>query len=149
MNQVVKDPTSVAFQAMAHDFGNINQNTENNYTFTFTNTGDKPLIIETVHYKKLMDHPNERSSHSEITPTLAGVAFFGSLIISIFFIHYIFEKDISFHIIAALTVLFFLGLKDDLMVLSSKTKVFSQTVAIVFILVCPELIDLDYHPLYV
>jgi len=104
-----------------------------------------PLIIETVHYKKLMDHPNERSSHNEVTPTLAGVAFFGSLIISIFFIHYIFEKDISFHIIAALTVLFFLGLKDDLMVLSSKTKVFSQTVAIFFILVCPELQVINFH----
>ena len=48
MNQVVNDPTSVAFQAMAHDFGNIDQNTENNYTFSFTNTGDKPLIIETA-----------------------------------------------------------------------------------------------------
>jgi len=104
-----------------------------------------PLIIETVHYKKLMDHPNERSSHSEVTPTLAGVAFFGSLIIGIFLIHYFYEKDISFNIIAALTVLFFLGLKDDLMVLSSKTKVFSQTVAIVFILFCPELQITSFH----
>ncbi len=98
-----------------------------------------PLIIETVHYKKLMDHPNERSSHTRITPTLAGVAFFASLIIGIFFIHLFETKDISFHLIAALTILFFLGLKDDLMVLSSKTKVLLQSLAIMFILVCPEL----------
>ncbi len=104
-----------------------------------------PLIIQTVHYKKLMDHPNERSSHSEMTPTLAGIAFFASLMISIFFIKKYNESDISFNIIAALTVLFFLGLKDDLMVLSSKTKVIIQTIAIIFVLIQPELQIIDFH----
>lgn len=47
-NQVVNDPTKMAFQAMAHDFGNIDQNSENTYVFDFTNTGDKPLIIESA-----------------------------------------------------------------------------------------------------
>ena len=41
-------PTKMAFGEITHDFGNIDQNTENKYTFTFTNTGDKPLIIETA-----------------------------------------------------------------------------------------------------
>jgi len=38
-------PTTVNFEKMEHDFGTIEQNTTNPYTFTFTNTGDKPLII--------------------------------------------------------------------------------------------------------
>lgn len=42
------DPTKVSFKDVSHDFGNIDQNTNNNYTFTFTNTGNKPLIIETA-----------------------------------------------------------------------------------------------------
>lgn len=104
-----------------------------------------PLIIYTVRYKKLMDHPNERSSHSEITPTLAGVAFFGSLVISIFFMQKYDQNGIGFNIIASLTVLFFLGLKDDLMVLSSKTKVIVQSIAILFILIQPELQIIDLH----
>ena len=104
-----------------------------------------PLIIETVHYKKLMDHPNGRSSHSEITPTLAGVSFFASLIISIFFMQKYDESHIGFSVVAALTILFFLGLKDDLMVLSSKTKVLLQSVAILFILVNPELQIINFH----
>lgn len=37
--------TSVKFAEMTHDFGKIEQNTTNNKTFTFTNTGDNPLII--------------------------------------------------------------------------------------------------------
>ena len=30
---------------MAHDFGKINQDTENKKIFTFTNTGTEPLVI--------------------------------------------------------------------------------------------------------
>lgn len=46
--QQVNNPTSIAFNQMAHDFGTIDQNSENTYVFNFTNTGDKPLIIETA-----------------------------------------------------------------------------------------------------
>lgn len=37
--------TSVAFANMEHDFGRIKQDSENRYTFTFTNTGSEPLVI--------------------------------------------------------------------------------------------------------
>lgn len=37
--------TSLKFAEMSHDFGNIEQNTTNKKTFTFTNTGENPLII--------------------------------------------------------------------------------------------------------
>lgn len=38
--------TSMVFAQSAHDFGNIKQNTtDNQHTFTFTNTGTNPLII--------------------------------------------------------------------------------------------------------
>lgn len=37
--------TNIQFAEMEHDFGTIDQNTTNPKTFTFTNTGDAPLII--------------------------------------------------------------------------------------------------------
>ena len=37
--------TTVEFAEMEYDFGSIEQNTTNPYTFTFTNTGNEPLII--------------------------------------------------------------------------------------------------------
>lgn len=37
--------TSIQFGEMDHDFGDIDQNTQNPKTFTFTNTGSEPLII--------------------------------------------------------------------------------------------------------
>jgi UDP-N-acetylmuramyl pentapeptide phosphotransferase/UDP-N-acetylglucosamine-1-phosphate transferase len=92
-----------------------------------------------------MVHPNDRSSHLNSTPTLGGVAFFASLVISIFFMRKFDETGISMHIIVALTILFFLGLKDDLMVLSSKTKVILQTAAIFFIILNPEILFNNFH----
>lgn len=37
--------TSMQFAEMSHDFGDIEQNTTNSKVFTFTNTGNEPLII--------------------------------------------------------------------------------------------------------
>ena len=39
-------PTSMKFANYKHSFGKIKQDTKNNHTFKFTNSGDKPLIIE-------------------------------------------------------------------------------------------------------
>ena len=38
--------TSVNFETEEHDFGTVKQYTENDFVFTFKNTGDEPLLIE-------------------------------------------------------------------------------------------------------
>lgn len=38
--------TSVKFKEEVHDFGSVKQDTENAYSFEFTNTGVEPLVIE-------------------------------------------------------------------------------------------------------
>ncbi len=37
--------TTITFEKMNHDFGEIIQNSENKYSFTFRNTGVEPLVI--------------------------------------------------------------------------------------------------------
>lgn len=53
-NQIIPDKpdipkTAMKFQEESFDFGNIKQDSENKHIFKFTNTGDKPLIIESAH----------------------------------------------------------------------------------------------------
>lgn len=103
-----------------------------------------PRVIALVNYKELMDNPNDRSSHKSKTPTLGGVAFFISLIIGLFLIER-FNTNHSISIIAGLTVLFVIGLKDDLMVLSAKTKFLVQIVAVTFLLDSLELLNFNFH----
>ena len=45
-----------------------------------------PKIISVVSFKKLMEKPNKRSSHSTATPSLGGIAFFIVLILSFYFL---------------------------------------------------------------
>lgn len=49
-NKVVPPPTdmkktSVKWSNMIHDFGKVKQNSTNNFSFQFTNTGKEPLLI--------------------------------------------------------------------------------------------------------
>lgn len=41
-------PTQLSWEKMAHDFGKIKQESTHNKVFTFTNSGDNPLIIESA-----------------------------------------------------------------------------------------------------
>lgn len=41
-------PTTIAFEKMEHDFGEVMQDSENKYKFKFTNTGSNPLIISSA-----------------------------------------------------------------------------------------------------
>ncbi|WP_289037871.1 MraY family glycosyltransferase [uncultured Zobellia sp.] len=97
-----------------------------------------PKIIWVVERKRLMDDPDKRSSHSLKTPTMGGVAFFYTLIFALFFIR---EKDLfdeAFYLIPSLTIMFIIGLKDDLIVITPGAKLIAQGLAISFVLANPS-----------
>nr|WP_321415318.1 MraY family glycosyltransferase [uncultured Allomuricauda sp.] len=94
-----------------------------------------PKIIGVVEYKRLMDDPNSRSSHKKRTPTLGGISFFYTLIFAFFFIGDRALFNEGMYIIPGLTILFIVGLKDDLVVLSPMAKLVAQIIAITFVLV--------------
>ncbi|WP_340201035.1 MraY family glycosyltransferase [Ascidiimonas sp. W6] len=93
-----------------------------------------PKIIKVVEFKSLMDDPNKRSSHTKKTPTLGGISFFYTLIFSLFFIREWDIHDEAIFFVPGLTILFIIGLKDDLVILSPYTKLVAQLLAIGFIM---------------
>lgn len=97
-----------------------------------------PKIIKVVEYKRLMDDPNQRSSHASKTPTLGGVSFFYTLIFALFFMKSWNSFEEAIYIIPGLTILFIVGLKDDLVVISPGAKLITQVFAIAFILANPS-----------
>ena len=82
-----------------------------------------------------MDAPNSRSSHKKKTPTLGGISFFYTLIFALFLIKDRALHDEGMFIIPGLTILFIVGLKDDLVVLSPGSKLIAQVLAVSFVLV--------------
>ena len=97
-----------------------------------------PKIIKVVEFKRLMDSPNQRSSHSMRTPTLGGVSFFYTLVFALFFIRGRDSLDEAMYIIPGLTILFIVGLKDDLVVITPGAKLVAQACAIAFVLANPS-----------
>jgi UDP-GlcNAc:undecaprenyl-phosphate GlcNAc-1-phosphate transferase len=94
-----------------------------------------PAIFNISEAKHLMDEPGERSSHSKMTPTLGGVGLYISLVVVITLIGGLLDTKVLMLILGSLTILFFLGLKDDLLILSPKKKLFGQIVAAMVLIV--------------
>ncbi len=88
-----------------------------------------PVILQIAEQKKLYDIPDERKVHTRPVASLGGVAIFGGfLLASLLSIQGYLNPEFQYFFAAAL-VIFFLGLKDDLMVLSASKKFVGQVIA--------------------
>ena len=85
-----------------------------------------PVIINISRLKNLMDEPGERSAHSSKTPTLGGVAVFASTLIGYFLWENPGEGPLMHLTVVGLVLLFFLGVKDDILILSPLKKMLVQ-----------------------
>ncbi len=93
-----------------------------------------PSIIKVAHAKHLFEPFNARKVHTKIVPPMGGVAIFIGFTIS----SIIATDGISFdslkYIIASVIIIFFIGLKDDLMDISARKKLMVQIFAAVILI---------------
>ena len=94
-----------------------------------------PSIVRVSKVRSLMANPNGRTSHFQPTPNLGGVAIFAGVIVSSVVFTGITTAHELKYIIAAMLIMFFVGLKDDLHPMVAYKKFFGQTIAVLFILV--------------
>ncbi|MBN2668904.1 MAG: undecaprenyl/decaprenyl-phosphate alpha-N-acetylglucosaminyl 1-phosphate transferase [Bacteroidales bacterium] len=88
-----------------------------------------PSLIAVAKVKKLYDEPNERTSHSHAVPTLGGVAFYVAIVFSLTFWGNFAQPSLLKYVIAAMTIVTFIGLKDDLLTLPAFHKLMGQMFA--------------------
>ena len=104
-----------------------------------------PKVLWVSKEKNLMAGVNERSSHSVAVPTFGGVAFYISIILVLTILQSLRLTYVGNHLIAAITILFMVGLKDDLVISTAKVKLFGQFTAAFFLVFSPELELTDLH----
>src|SRR5690625_4114069 len=93
-----------------------------------------PKVIRVAYRKQLMDVPGDRSSHTNKVPSLGGVAIYFAIVI----VTSIFSADMLHDIVffsAALVLLFFVGLMDDLLVVAPSKKLYAQIISALMIVV--------------
>jgi UDP-N-acetylmuramyl pentapeptide phosphotransferase/UDP-N-acetylglucosamine-1-phosphate transferase len=88
-----------------------------------------PVVLQIAEQKKLYDVPDERKIHTHAVTSLGGVAIFsGFLLAALLSIQGYLNPEFQYFFAAAL-VIFFLGLKDDIIVLSASKKFVGQMIA--------------------
>ena len=84
-----------------------------------------PVIIRVARMKNLFDEEEERSSHTGRVPTLGGVSIFAAFIITLSI--YADESYVDFALLnASMVILFFFGIKDDILMISPYKKIAAQ-----------------------
>lgn len=93
-----------------------------------------PVIIQVAKEKKLFDEPGDRKVHKTVIPTLGGLGIFAGFILAVLLCT---PANIAGQInffVAGAVVIFFLGLKDDILVISATKKFIGQVLAAIIII---------------
>ena len=88
-----------------------------------------PIIIQVAREKKLFDEPDERKVHKTVIPTLGGLGIFAGFILATAFERSTSNSMELQYFVASAIVIFFLGIKDDILILSVVKKFVGQLVA--------------------
>lgn len=86
-----------------------------------------PSIIYVAHLKNLLDEPNFRALHTNLTPRLGGMAIFAGFMSAVTIFGKVDEQVMR--LLASTLILFFIGLKDDITTVSAFKKFFVQILA--------------------
>lgn len=98
-----------------------------------------PKVLWIAREKELFKPVIGRSAHKEQTPTFGGVAFFTVFVLVLSILQSLHKEPTGNHLIAAVTLTFMVGLKDDLVVSTAWVKLLGQLLATGFIVFSPEL----------
>jgi len=95
-----------------------------------------PSIIRVAKQKKFYDEPNSRKSHINQVPTLGGVAIFAGFTTAAgSFISYSLVPSLQYILVACI-IIFFMGLKDDILAIAPLKKLAGQ-IAAALVLIIP------------
>ncbi len=88
-----------------------------------------PVIIEVAKDKKLFDVPGERKVHNVVIPTLGGLGIFAGFIFATLIGVPPSAVSVLQYFMAAIMIIFFMGIKDDILILTATKKFVGQLIA--------------------
>ena len=92
-----------------------------------------PLVIKLAFKKHLTDNPNHRKLQKKPIPVVGGMSVYLAFVVGLFFANLFHPTDQLYVVIAGMSVMFFLGLFDDMLDLSYKFK-FVVQFGVIFLL---------------
>ncbi len=96
--------------------------------------GITPLMMRMFKRHGIMDTPGGRKLHFTEKPTMGGVGIFAGLIIAISLWHLFYSPDEYLGLFISVSMIFLIGLADDLFALRARYKFLGQTLAILILM---------------
>lgn len=98
-----------------------------------------PSVVNISRLKNLTDTPNGRTSHTSSIPNLGGIAVFVALVLStVIFSGTYFKFELKY-LISGLIIVFFVGIKDDILIIDPYKKLAGQIFAVILIAVFADI----------
>ena len=85
-----------------------------------------PVLVRIANNHSMYDHPNGRTTHLHPTPRLAGIAMFLTVILSVSLLSRIYSFPGYQFAVAGSIIIFFIGIKDDMMGITFSKKFIAQ-----------------------
>ena len=104
-----------------------------------------PVIIFIANKKKLFDVPDERKAHTNPISSLGGLGIFAGFVMALLLCNYTNITQSFQFIIASFMVVFFFGIKDDILVLSPLKKFIGQLITASILVFKAKLVITDMH----
>lgn len=107
-----------------------------------------PVIVRISEEKNLMDKPNKRKINKKPVPNLGGVAIFIGIIIAVLLAIGRMNYNDLRYILAAIILLFFIGIKDDILIISPRMKFGVQAICAIILIMLGDIRFTHFHGIF-
>lgn len=104
-----------------------------------------PSIVTVANEKGLFDEPGRRKSHQHRVPILGGIAIFAGLVISSGLFVNIADSREFMPMLVAIIVVFFIGIKDDILIIAPDKKLYGEIIAAIVIVIVGDMRFTSLH----
>lgn len=104
-----------------------------------------PIVIKVAIKKDLVAKPNHRTSHTGRIPNVGGISIFIAFIIAFLFVGNLSVFPGIQYFLLAVIILFFIGVQDDILIISAKRKLFGEIMALLAMIVIGDIRITELH----
>lgn len=104
-----------------------------------------PIVISVLKKANIGDTPGGRKIHKKFTPSMGGIGFVLATFVALSIWGWQFPVPDIRYLLGAIALMFFVGLRDDMVELKAKHKLLGQFVAVLLVVVAGDIRIKDFH----
>lgn len=104
-----------------------------------------PIVISVLRKANIGDAPGGRKIHKKFTPSMGGIGFIFATFVALGIWGWQFPLPDIRYLIGAIALMFFVGLRDDMVELKAKHKLMGQLLAVLLVVVVGDIRIKDFH----